>query len=54
MQEKCVVSEKKFGKSFQYDLPGDLVMAYLADVRYVLLFSVCQLLLMEAHRDHQV
>ena len=27
------MSEKKFGKSFQYDLPGDLVMTYLADVR---------------------
>lgn len=33
VQEKCVVSDKKFGKSFQYDLPGDLIMTYLADVR---------------------
>lgn len=32
VQETCVVSEKKIGKSLQYDLPGDLVMAYLADV----------------------
>ena len=31
-QENCVVSEKKLGKSFQYDMPGDLVMTYLAEV----------------------
>ena len=31
-QEKCIVSEKKLGKSFQYDMPGDLVMTYLAEV----------------------
>ena len=40
MQEKCVVSEKKFGKSFQYDLPGNLVMTYLADVRRYALNSI--------------
>lgn len=27
-----MVSEKKLGKSFQYDLPSDLVMTYLAEV----------------------
>ncbi len=26
------MSEKKIGKSFQYDMPGDLVMTYLAEV----------------------
>ena len=27
-----MVSERKIGKSFQYDMPGDLVMTYLAEV----------------------
>ena len=32
LQEKCVIGEKKVGKNFQYDLPGDLVMTYLSEV----------------------
>lgn len=30
-----MVSERKIGKSFQYDMPGDLVMTYLAEVSTV-------------------
>ena len=30
-----MVSERKIGKSFQYDMPGDLVMTYLAEVSAV-------------------
>ncbi|XP_064393588.1 uncharacterized protein LOC135341052 [Halichondria panicea] len=30
-EEKCVIGEKKVGKVFQYDLPGDLVMTYLSE-----------------------
>ena len=29
------MSEKKIGKSFQYDMPGDLVMTYLAEVMLI-------------------
>ena len=29
------MSEKKIGKSFQYDMPDDLVMTYLAEVNYI-------------------
>ena len=30
-----MVSERKIGKSFQYDMPGDLVMTYLVEVSIV-------------------
>ena len=29
-----VVREKKVGKGFQYDMPGDLVMTFLSEVRH--------------------
>jgi len=28
-----MIGEKKISKTFQYDLPGDLVLTYLSEVR---------------------
>ncbi len=30
-----MIGEKKVGKGFEYDLPGDLVMAYLSEVSQI-------------------
>ena len=38
LQKKCVVGEKKITKTFQYDMPGDLVVTYLSEVRRWLTF----------------
>lgn len=33
MQEKTLAREKKVGKQFQYDMPSDLLMTFLSEVR---------------------
>lgn len=32
MQERTLAREKKVGKLFQYDMPSDLLMTFLAEV----------------------
>ena len=32
LQDKALVREKKVGKQFQYDMPTDLLMTFLAEV----------------------
>jgi hypothetical protein len=41
------VSEKKIGKSFQYDMPGDLVMTYLAEVSKEMLILLSVMLMLK-------
>ena len=44
LQKKCVVGEKKITKTFQYDMPGELVVTYLSEVRRQLAFLVWSVL----------